>query len=204
MDTAPEKTDGVVRLRAHRPDDVPEVVAQCQDPEMQRFTAVPAPYTAADAAGFLAAVDAGWRDGWLAAWAVEVEGRFAGTVDLRLQEGDWAEIGYGLAPWARGRGVMARALDLALGWGFGTRGLVGVEWRAYVGNDASRRVAERCGFRVEGTVRGLCVSRGRRVDAWIGTLLSTDPAAVRLADGVAEAAFGLVRGASPEGESQGS
>lgn len=175
VDQVPELSDGAVVLRAHRGDDAAEVLAQCQDPEMQRFTTVPVPYTAADAEQFLAGAAQGWRNGSVAAFAVEVDGRFAGTVDLRLQEGDWAEIGYGLAPWARGRGVVTRAVRLLLTWGFEVRGLAGVEWRAHLGNEASRRVAEKCGFRVEGTVRGLCVARGRRVDAWIGTLLAGDP-----------------------------
>ena len=40
-------------------------------------------------------------------------------------------------------------------------------------------MAERCGFRVEGTVRGLLVLRGERVDGWIGSLLADDLAVAR-------------------------
>jgi RimJ/RimL family protein N-acetyltransferase len=104
-------------------------------------------------------------------FAIDVGDKFAGSLDLRFQEGAWAEVGYGLAPWARGRQVMTRALRLALSWGFGDLGLRGVQWRAEVGNNASRRVAEKCGFRVEGTVRGLLFHRRQRVDGWIATVL---------------------------------
>lgn len=69
---------------------------------------------------------------------------------------------------------MRRSLEAALAWSFADRGLDGVQWQAHVGNDASRSVALACGFRLEGTVRGLLVQRGRRVDAWIGTLLASD------------------------------
>lgn len=172
----PALRDGAdLLLRRHRPEDADGILEQCQDPDTVRFTTVPAPYARADAEGFLAHVAAGWSDGTLAAFAIEVEGRFAGTVDLRLEEGAWAEVGFGLAPWARGRGVMTRALRLVLDWGFTELGLAGVHWRAVVGNHASLRAAQKCGVTLEGSVRGLLVLRGRRVDGWIGTVLATDP-----------------------------
>jgi RimJ/RimL family protein N-acetyltransferase len=166
-------TDGVVLLRAHRPADAPAVVEQGRDPQMQRFTTVPVPYGPADAAAFLGLMAQMWTTGSGAAWAIEVDDRFAGSVDLRFGEG-WASIGYGLQPWARGRGVMTTAAGLALEWGFTDRELTGVRWEAFVGNVASRRVAEKCGFTIEGTARGISVARGERHDAWLGSLLATE------------------------------
>ncbi|GHE13564.1 GNAT family N-acetyltransferase [Klenkia taihuensis] len=173
MTEVPALRDGGVLLRAHTEADLDAVWEQCQDPDMQRFTTVPVPYAREDAAWFLEHVRRGWEDGSAASWAIEVDGRFAGSVDLRFGEG-WASIGYGLHPWARGRGVMTTAAGLALGWGFGERDLVGVRWEALVGNTASRRVAERNGFLVEGTARGSSVARGQRHDAWIGSLLADE------------------------------
>ena len=88
-----------------------------------------------------------------------------------------AEIGYWVAPWARGRGVVARATGLVLDHAFAADGLAldRVFWLALVGNWPSRRVAWRAGFRVEGTVRGHALARGRRYDPWLGTLLREDP-----------------------------
>jgi len=63
-----------------------------------------------------------------------------------------------------------------LDWGFTELALAGVHWRAVVGNHSSRRAAEKCGFVLEGTVRGLLVHRGQRLDGWIGTLLAADRA----------------------------
>jgi RimJ/RimL family protein N-acetyltransferase len=171
-----ELSDGPdLRLRRHRQADADGIYAQCQDPDMVRFTTVPSPYARSDADQFLAHVAAGWAQGSLAAFAIEVEGTFAGSIDLRLQEGAWAEVGFGLAPWARGRGVMTRALGLLLGWGFAELGLVGVQWQAVVGNEGSRAVANKCGFVMEGTIRGFLVHRGQRLDGWIATVMSTDP-----------------------------
>ena len=83
----------------------------------------------------------------------------------------------GSAPWARGRGVMSRAVRLALVWAFVTLHVDVAHWRAAVGNWGSRRVAWACGFRVEGTVRGLLEARGRRQDGWVGSLLAGEPMA---------------------------
>ena len=171
----PVLRDGALVLRAHRPEDVEGIVERCQDPGSVLNTTIPHPYGTEDAHEFLATVDRWWQDDAAAELVVELDGRHAGGLSLRLEEGAWAEVGYMLSPWARGRGVMTRAVRLALGWGFDELGLAGVHWRARVGNDASRRVAERCGFAVEGTVRGLLVHRGERLDGWIGSLLRDDP-----------------------------
>ncbi len=169
------RDSGDILLRAHIPEDAEAIFEQCQDPDMARFTSIPVPYSRGDVDWFLAHVAAGWSDGTMAAFAIEVNGVFAGSIDLRLQEGAWAEVGFGLAPWARGRGVVTRALRLVLEWGFTDLGLTGVHWRAVVGNDASLRAAQKCGFVLEGVVRGLLVHRGERLDGWIGTLLASDP-----------------------------
>ena len=56
-------------------------------------------------------------------------------------------------------------------WAFQTLDLARIEWRAYVGNDASRRTAEKVGFRIEGVCRSALIHRGERRDAWLGAIL---------------------------------
>jgi RimJ/RimL family protein N-acetyltransferase len=165
----PTLTDGVVTLRPHRPDDVEAVLAQCQDPQMQRWTTVPVPYERRHAVEWLGTREQEWAQGRTLAFAIEAGGRFCGTVDLRLDGQGAAAVGFGLGPWARGQGLTARALRLALPWAF-QQGLEVVHWSAMAGNWASRRVAWSVGFRVEGTVRGLLAARGTRADGWIGSL----------------------------------
>ncbi len=152
-----------------------DVVAHCGDPEMQRWTVVPVPYRKSDAQEFLAKAAEGWRDGTVLTFAIIYRRRFAGSLDLRPDGIGAADVGYGLSPWARGSGVMTRALRLALTWAFSELDLEVVHWKAYVGNWASRRVATRCGFRMEGTVRGLLEQRGQRRDGWVGSLRRDDP-----------------------------
>jgi RimJ/RimL family protein N-acetyltransferase len=170
LPAAPKLTDGPdLVLRRPLPSDLDDIVAQCRDPEFQRWTTVPVPYNEPDAHEFLRRVAEGWK-GNVARFAIVYDGRFAGTVDLRFDGLGGAEVGFGLAPGARGKGVMTRALRLMLTWGFERAGLQVVYWRAQVGNWPSRRVATRCGFRMEGTVRGLLEQRGERRDGWIGSL----------------------------------
>lgn len=171
-------TDGVIVLRAPGAADVDAVTAACQDPLVQEWTTVPSPYGRADAEGFVTGmIPAGWRDATACTWAVRDAGddRLLGMVGLTLEPVRSAEIGYWLAPEARGRGVMDRAVRLALDAAFGRLGLDRVVWRAFVGNRGSRAVAERAGFRLEGTLRLDGVQRDVRRDQWVGSVLRDDP-----------------------------
>src|SRR2546421_4271407 len=171
--------DGVPgRLRALHGGDIPAATAACRGPEAARGTTVPVPYEPADAQVYVEGYAPGlWARGTRAAVAIAgADDRYAGGVDLRLDPSDEnsAEIGFMVAPWARGRGYASAAVGTACAWGFAALGLERIGWRAYVGNEASRRVAEKAGFTVEGVGRGVCVQRGQRRDAWVGSLLAAD------------------------------
>ena len=175
MSGPPTLTDGTVTVRAHRDDDVPAVVEQSQDPDSVRWTTVPTPYGPEDARRFVREVmPSGWPEGrW--GFAVETGGRYAGTVELRNEGGGRAELAFGSHPQARGTGAMERACRLVLEWGFAQQGVRTVVWHAHVGNWASRRLAWKLGFSFGGVLRGYLRHRGDElVDAWSGTLLSTD------------------------------
>lgn len=181
---APRITDGqhpdAVALRPLTLRDVDAVTAACQDERTQRWTRVPVPYSREDAVAFVAGTEAGWARGTdltLGVEAVDDDGdpRLAGTLSLRLDLGGGAEVGFLLSPWARGRGVMSRALRLMLTFGFTELDLQVVHWRAREGNWDSRRVAWACGFRVEGLSRGLIGHRGGRYDGWLGSIVRGDP-----------------------------
>ena len=175
MTGIPTLTDGTVTLRAHREDDAPGVLEQCQDPVSQQWTTVPVPYTLEDAGRFVAEqMPRGWADGTSWGFAVEVDGRYAGTVELRDEGEGRVEVAYGSHPWVRGTRAMARAVRLLVDWGFAERGARVVVWRANAGNWASRKLAWRLGFTLEGTIRAALPQRGELRDAWVGTLLATD------------------------------
>ena len=111
----PPLSDGVISLRAMTAKDADALTAACQDPEIARWTRVPVPYRRADALSWIAAseleLDAGVTIGWL---AVDADDRVLASIsvmqiDRRAATG---EIGYWVAPEARGRGVATRAVRL--------------------------------------------------------------------------------------------
>ncbi|GAA1479222.1 hypothetical protein GCM10009623_36680 [Nocardioides aestuarii] len=174
-DDVPVLTDGVVTLRAHTIDDLSRVVEQCRDDESLAWTTVPTPYDEADGRDWLTrAIPSAWADDTTYAFAIEVGGRFGGTVDLRMKGGGEGELGFGLHPDVRGAGAMRRALDLLLDWGFDTQGVEVVTWKAFVGNWASRRTVWNLGFTFGATVPRLLPQRGERRDAWTGWLVRGD------------------------------
>ena len=172
--------DGVVTLRAHRAGDVQGVLEQCLDPVSQQWTTVPVPYTREDAERFVTERVPGlWAQG---SWAFAVEAaddtgtpRFCGTVELRDEGNRRAEVAYGAHPWARGRGIMLRALRVLVDWGFADRRLRTVIWWANKGNWASRRTAWKLGFSCDATVERWLPQRGDLLDAWVGALHVDDP-----------------------------
>jgi RimJ/RimL family protein N-acetyltransferase len=142
------------------------------DPYTARFTRIPSTPDAAFLSAWLARYERAWDDGSAAGFAVR-DARtgealaFAGIVQLDLdkQEG---EIGYVVAPSARGRGVAGRAVELLTRWGFETLALQRIELRIDPANEPSARIARRVGYRRDGTLRNLHFKEALRgdVDVW--------------------------------------
>lgn len=170
-----ELTDGVVLLRTPGATDVDRITALCQDPAVQAWTTVPSPYGRPDAEEFVTrVVPAGWARDAQWNWSVRraATDELVGMVGLARGEDGAAELGYWLAPDARGQGLMGRAVALVVATAFDRLGLHRLTWRAFVGNGPSRRVAERAGFRVaDGWRAG--DHRGVPRDEWHGELVRT-------------------------------
>jgi RimJ/RimL family protein N-acetyltransferase len=172
----PDLSDTAVRLRPPGEHDVPALVEAVADPEIPRWTLVPQPYGEAEARDFLRIGVEGRAAGTdvVFVWdRQEAPGRLAGAVGLHDIGAGGCEIGYWTAPWGRGQGLTTRAVRLACGWALDPAGLGldVVQWGAVDGNAASRRVAERVGFRIAGLRRLAVVQRGVRRDEWCGDLL---------------------------------
>ncbi|MFD2764198.1 GNAT family N-acetyltransferase [Micromonospora eburnea] len=167
-----------LRLRPLEERDLDAVVATCQDEQTVRWTSVPHPYQREHADGYLHDVaEATWARGTGANYAIaDAEDQYAGSIDLRISPADplVADVGFMAAPYARGRGYLPAALAALCAWGFTTLGLARIEWRANVGNTASRRVAEKAGFTFEGTARSGIQQRSERPDVWVAALLPQD------------------------------
>lgn len=172
--SVPVLSDGVVTLRAHTHADVDDMLTMCRDPEALRWTSIPLESTRESVEDYaFAVIPRGWDSESHRGWAIEVEGRYAGNVDVR--DAPIADIGFVLHPWARGRGLMVRAVRLATDWALVNGGVEIVHWRANIGNVDSLRVAHAAGFVLHGVTPGIIQQRELVVDGWTGTRRFGDP-----------------------------
>jgi RimJ/RimL family protein N-acetyltransferase len=137
-------SDGVITLRAPRTADVDRITVAAQDPVTQRWAlALPRPYHREHAVAFLehsaAEAQAGTGYSFVAA---DDEDR----VIAAMRVGADGEIGYWVAPDARGRGVATRAVTLLRDWARDELGLERMVMRIHPDNVVSCRVAEKAGF----------------------------------------------------------
>lgn len=160
----------LVRLRPHRAADLDAVLARSRDPESQRWTTIPADCTREMAEEYLAGLLEPSSDE--VSWAIEVEGDYAGTIDLRTLpvDGGAGDLGFVTHPAFRGRGVMSEAVGLVVQQALDVWGWQLVRWQAHAGNWASAKAVWRNGFPLPVFVPDLLLQRGRAVDGWMSTL----------------------------------
>jgi ribosomal-protein-alanine N-acetyltransferase len=93
-----------------------------------------------------------------------------------------AEVGFWLAPWARGRGVGSSAVRAACEWAFERWNLNRIEMTTLPDNEGSLALARKLGFRREGLLRQRNFERGKHVDIVMLAVLRSElryPAAAR-------------------------
>jgi RimJ/RimL family protein N-acetyltransferase len=172
----------IVRLEPLSEAHLGGVDALLADPDVLRFTRVPEPPPPDFARAWLrmyeTAREQGSRDAFA---AVDGDGRFLGLalapeID---RAGRQLELGYIVAPEARGRGVATEVLRLLTDWAFTEAGALRVELVIDVANTASERVAERCGYVREGVMRSIHLKQGIRVDAGLWSRISEARAPAR-------------------------
>lgn len=123
---------------------------------------------------------ADWSEGDHATFSVldATTGALLGNVSVHKidREQQDAEIGYRVAPWARGQGIATVGVAAVSRWAFGALGLVRIEAFHAVTNPGSCRVAEKAGYRLEGTLRQSFVyGDGMRHDEHLHARLASDP-----------------------------
>jgi RimJ/RimL family protein N-acetyltransferase len=156
---------------------LPGVEGLLGDPEVLRWTRIPEPTPPDFAETWRGSYERGRRDGTREAFAaVGGEGEFLGLalVPRIEREAQTAELGYIVAPAARGRGVATATLGLLTEWAFAELDMLRLELLISTTNDASKRVAERNGYSREGVLRSLYVKQGVRDDVEMWSRLASD------------------------------
>jgi len=154
------------------PEHEEDVARVLEDPDVRRFTLVPDPPPEGFAAEWIRRY-AESDDGRIG-FAAVVDGDFVGMalaphVDT---EGREVELGYLVAPHARGRGVATEILRRLTDWAFDELRALRISLVIDAENPASKLVAERCGYEHEGTLRSQHLKQGRRIDAEIWARLA--------------------------------
>ena len=161
-----------------RKDDVADMARLAEEPGVYENTYIPSERDDDFAVGWVAMYLAGWADGTRAGFTIRSrdEDSFLGFVALpNLDLGKLeAEAGYVVSEGARGRGIATEALRLISRWGIETLGLKRIYLHIDPHNVGSLKVAERCGFVREGTLRSVYFKEGQRVDSAVFSLLPDD------------------------------
>ncbi|NXY99833.1 GNAT family N-acetyltransferase [Streptomyces sp. BR123] len=175
--TFPDVTISTDRL-VLRPFDVEDVTALAEmmnDEQVTAWTALPHPYTHADAHAWATLHSRAERtEGRGIAFAVSefLTQRLVGSVHLRNT--DWrtrsTEVGYVTAPWARGEGYAGESVLAVAQWLFRDQRFERLELRTAADNTASQQVAQKIGCISEGVLRNAWMVRAQNADGtWSDT-----------------------------------
>jgi ribosomal-protein-serine acetyltransferase len=152
------KIDDTTALRPLRAEDAPELFA-LTDSNRRHLRAwlpwVDATLAEVDSASFIEGTIAQREAGRGPQFAILREGAIAGVSGFRPVDcvNRVGELGYWLAATAQGRGTMTECCRFLVRYAFLTLDLNCVVIAAATGNQRSRAVAERLGFRFEGVLR---------------------------------------------------
>jgi len=140
-------------LRAYRDADVSDLLRAFDDDLIRRWN--PGPLTEPEVVEWMRGRN-DWSDRGHCSWAVsDPAGALLGSVSfhkVNWEQRD-CEVGYWVAPWARGRRVAARSVRLALSYVFGPMQMHRVYLFHAVENPGSCNVARDAGFRLEGELK---------------------------------------------------
>ncbi|MER7331213.1 MULTISPECIES: GNAT family N-acetyltransferase [unclassified Micromonospora] len=171
--------EGALTLRPFTSKDVEATHAGCSDELTQQWLPLPQPYTLDHATNWCTKVSHALRESGDGIHFAITDARtddLLGTVGLKKT--DWgariSEVGYWVAPWARGRGVATEATRAVGRWLLADQGFERMELKAAVDNVASQKVAERAGLHREGIMRNAGLIHAGRVDVILFSLVPRD------------------------------
>jgi RimJ/RimL family protein N-acetyltransferase len=167
-----------IRLVPFEEQHLPGLRLLVADPSVRRYTRVPEPVPDDFDRTWADRYRRGRADNSAMNFAIEDadDGTFLGVAVAPHLDHDerTAELGYVLGTESRGRGVATEALRQLTAWAFDEQDMIRLQLLISVSNDASKRVAQRCGYQFEGVLRGLYINQGVREDTESWSRLVTD------------------------------
>lgn len=126
----------------------------------------PHPYSIADAVRWIDFCNSSEQ---VTNFAIEYNGQLAGSIGITLREGNerfTGEIGYWLGQDFRGKGIMQQVIPDFCRYCFLTFGLKRMEAIVFAPNEASKKVLEKSGFRLEAIHKDAYYKCGEVIDGW--------------------------------------
>ena len=165
-------------LRPWRETDVEDVARYANDARVAANLrdVFPHPYALADAESFIGMCTRSTDEGELYR-AIVVDGRAAGGISVCAGSDVYrrsAELGYWLGAPFWGQGIMTAAVGQICREAFQRMDIVRIHAEPYARNGASRRVLEKAGFTLEGTLRQSVCKNGEMLDSCIYALLKEE------------------------------
>ena len=171
------KSDSLT-MRPMRPSDAEDIYRAVQDPEIPKFTTVPADYpidlaiefaNTRAAASFVNKTELVFviEDARLATATYPYSNGFAGVMSLHTIDipNHRAEIGYWLAKEARGHGICTKAAELITEYGLMTIGFKRIDGIVDVRNEPSKAALLKAGYEFEGIMKSYVTRRdGSQLD----------------------------------------
>ena len=127
----------------------------------------PHPYTQEDGKAYISMVT---NDNPVKVFAIEVNGEAVGSIGIFPQSDIHeknAEIGYWLAEEQWGKGIMTKAIQEIVEYGFQTFDIVRIFARPFSTNIKSQRILEKVGFELEARLKKALFKNGEFMDELI-------------------------------------
>ncbi len=134
----------------------------------------PHPYTIEDGKAYLSMIA---NDNPIKVFAIEVDGEAVGSIGIFPQSDiheKSAEMGYWLAEEFWGQGIMTKAIQEIVAYGFSTFDIVRIFARPFSTNLQSQRVLEKAGFVFEARLKNALFKNGEFMDELIYVKLKND------------------------------
>ena len=116
------------------------------------------------------------KEGLEASWLIFHNGVLAGRIGIHYinQQNEQGAIGYWLGQDFEGNGIVTRACEKVIAYGFQRLRLNRIELKCGTGNQKSAAIPQRLGFTKEGVLREAELVNGRFIDLYLFSLLRSE------------------------------
>ena len=165
-------------LRRMTMKDAQDVFEYSRDPEVARHVLWSAQKHISEAKDYIRYMTKRYRDDLPSSWGIidKASGRLVGTIGYMAfsEENASVEVGYSLARWLWGKGLMTEALRAVIDYTFDAMDVNRIEAQHEIDNPSSGRVMEKCGMVKEGVLRQRLYNKGEFKDVALYSILRGD------------------------------